>query len=253
GGDELPLIQEAQDRNDLKAMEADQVTAVIQGRGDPTLKSGASPSSLQMLLNESGKKFGKVDRNYREELDELFMFQLELIQQYADPKLFYRMMPERGAQEMTRLKMIQRPDGDLREQWKISVRAPSAETNPEVKQTQLTIFYNLTTQHLQTLLTVAQQVWSQTDPARLERVTEEALVFLHALYKQLKDYARIGPIGVPMPDVDPKPIDETINQLYQQFAQLEQELTQARQQNAQMQMMMQPEGVPGGGPMAGMA
>ena len=74
------------------------LASVLQGAGDPTLKSGASAGQTSLLAQQAGKKFGRVDQQIREDIDDYFMFCLELVAQYAPNGLFYTHLDDPAAE-----------------------------------------------------------------------------------------------------------------------------------------------------------
>lgn len=245
GGD-LSHIYQAMDRNDMRGMKGTGVTAPLQGMGDPVLKSGASPSSLQMLINEANQKFGKVDKNFRRTLVQMFGFFFELIQQYAPDGLFYAKAPEGQADLLRRMK-FQAPPGDVAKLFRIRVEAPSATSNREVLKQNIMVLYQLTVKHVELLLGLGQSVIAAKDPSGFEKFQRQTLDLVNELYKQIVGVHDVPGLGGVIPKVPaPTPDGQVINQLMQQVQQLGQQLQQKTQQ---LQAMQQP---PGGPQMGGM-
>lgn len=257
GGD-LTNITEAMRVNDQRAVKGTGITPPIQGMGDPVLKSGASPSSLQMLINEANQKFGKVDKNHRRTFARMFAFFLDLIQQYAPDGLFYARAPGEQADVLRRLR-YQAPPGDLSRKFRIEVEAPSATSNREVLKQNILIVYQMTLGHAQAAMAMAQQVLAQ-DPAGLQQFAQQVFDTVNALYAEvIRTHDIPGIVPPETPAMTPE--HEQINQLMAQVQQLTQQIQQVQQQaqqqiaqaQQQMQMMMggmngQPMGPPGPGP-----
>ncbi len=244
GGD-LSHIYQAMDRNEQNAVRLTGVTAPLQGMGDPTLKSGASPSSLQMLINEANQKFGKVDKNFRKTFGRMFAFFLDMVQQFAPAGLFYARASEQQADVLRRMR-YKAPSGDLARRFRIRVEAPSATSNREVLKQNIMVIYQLTQGHLKSALELGAQVIGKADPAGFEQFQRQLLELNQELYRQIVQIHEVPGVGGKVPRVPtPTPEHEQINQLTQQLEQLQGKLQQMQQQ---MQQQQAPPGGPPGGP-----
>lgn len=243
GGD-LSHIYQAMDRNDLRMMKATGITSPIQGFGDPVLKSGASPSSLGMLIENAGKKFGQVDRNIRNGLSDLYFFCLELVQQFAPDGIFYDSLDGESANIIIQGRFVP-PDGDLRKVFRVKVRAPSATSAKSVLQQNLMIVYNLWAQHVQALLMLASDAFGMENAARLAAMKKESLRFTSDLFQQIVMEQDVPGLTGKLPRLniedEETESEETINALLQQL----------QMQQEEMEMMMQQMGAADGGAQGG--
>lgn len=264
GGD-LTQITEAIGQNEMRAMKTTGITAPTQGFGDPVMKSGASPSSLAQLIQQSGKRFGQVDRNMRESLADLNYLILELIQQYAPDG----MIAQRSSQENADIIKMSRyaiPPGELRSTYRLVATAPSASSNKELMKQHLFMLYNLATQHVQAMMGIGDQVIGATNPVGWNTFKEKMLNWMHNdLFVDIVDIHETPGMKTHLPKVEPPTDTEQIaNQLQQQNQQLQQQLmemtaqfealmAQAQSQDqSQLAGQMPPTLPPGGGGMQGM-
>lgn len=248
-GGELTEIYQALDLFDLMAMKVTGITSPIQGFGDPVLKSGASPSSLALLVEHAGKKFGQVDRNIREGLSQAYFFDLELLQQYAPEGVFYDIL---GPEAEFGTQRFRAPKGDLRKLLRIRATAPSATTAKEILRQNVMLAYNLWQNHMQALLALAEQAWGQENPARVTNLKLKLLRFTHELFSQIIRLLDIPGLTGKLPalggDLETEQ-EERENSLLEQVQELSgilQQLQEQQQQGAPQDAESM--GAPSGGP-----
>ena len=233
-GGNLDTIKDAMTIVEMRAMKSTGLTHPVHGFADPVLKSGASPSSLQQLIEQAGKRFGQVDRNMRDTLSDCQMFCLELLQQYAPDGTFEERLSEEGAALVKRIK-YELPTGPLRQKFRIIAKAPSAATNKQMMKEHLMVLYNLATQHITALIQVGDMVIGQANPMGFQRWKEAAVNWFHnELFSGIVEQHELPNIAT-MPKLEPPtPIEELANMQAQRAQEAEQQLTMLMQQFAQM-------------------
>lgn len=224
-GQPVPEIIEAMQGNEHRGMRVTGMTSPIQGFGDPTLKSGASPSSQAQLIAQAGQKFGQVDRVVRHALlTEGMGMVFDFIVQFMPRGVFYLRQSEENAALMERVK-FRPPTKPASKSFRIVARAPSAASNKEMLKQHLMVTYKMAQEHLQLVLQLGPQLVSQ---ATFMRWSEELFLFLHELWAMATEQQEIP--GVAIPDKpQPTPADERLQQVISQY----------EQQIQQMQMQMQ--------------
>jgi hypothetical protein len=236
GGD-LSTITEAMSLNELRAMKGDGITAPTQGFGDPVLKSGASPASINQLIQQAGKRFGQVDRNMRDALSDLVFCTLEVIQQFAPEGLIEEQVSEETA-EVIKMAKYSMPLGDLRRTYRIQARAPSAASNNELLKQHLFMAYNLASQHLGSLVQIGAQVIAPANPVGWQELQEDMLAWFHNdLFLEIVDSQEIPNLGARIPKVvPPTEAQQFANQLFQQNQELQQQLAELMQRYESLMM-----------------
>jgi len=203
GGD-LDHIYEAIESNSKRADAVTGINAPNRGLADPVLKSGASPTSQGQLMASGEKTFRQVDRNTRDTFSELFMFVLEMVQQYATDGLWYNVMSRDSSRIMRRLK-LDRPFGNLRTLYRITARAPNAATTQEAVKQNLMMLSSIAMQHTEKVLQLAQMTW-QGDPMRFQELSESMLEFNVTMFGHIVEQHEIPGLTAETPKLP----DETV-------------------------------------------
>lgn len=225
-GAELRDVKDAIAKNEMRGFRATNLNAVIQGFADPTLKSGASPSMYAQMMEGSGKKFKIVDRGVRESISEFFFFALELIQQYCTDAGF-EVLSAASDETRQRVRMLkfQPPTRDIRKTYRLVPRAPSATANRELQRQNLMVVFKLAVEFLQTAGALAQQLWGQSNPARVKVVLENLLEHHAAIYSTIVELMDIPGLSGRTPDFEARPemeiVDEVMAGLMQRLQQLQ--------------------------------
>ncbi len=223
-GGSLDNIYAAKAQNMQRAVAATGLSSILQGAGDPTMKSGADASSVALLAQEGGRKFGDVDRTMRECLDAEYLFFLEVIQQFAPNGLFYKKVGEDTASLVETIKYVP-PRGRVREMFRINAQAPSASSNRETMKQNVMIVYNLMMVHLQTVERLGMEIYQQENPAHLVEMKREIFEFANLFFKKILELHEIDAVSPKMPRLEPPtPAEEIINQLLAQLQEMGQRL-----------------------------
>lgn len=245
-GASTPEIAEAIEMNNFRAMRATSITAPTQGFGDPVLKSGASPTSIQQLIAEAGKKFGQVDKNMRRGLSDLYGIMLSLLSQYAPPELFYYRTSEEDARLLVEYKFAP-PRGNLG-RFRFRAKAPSAASNREMLKERLMILYRLSIEHANFVMQFGGQTLAQVNPAGFGRMLEGVTRFTHEIFREAINLHELPGVGGKFPRFPEETTpDQIINQLQQELQQLQlqfQELVGGIEQGAQGGGAAPPQGGP---------
>jgi hypothetical protein len=226
GGD-LSHLAEAMELNDRRHMRSTDINALAQGFGDPVLKSGASPGTYQNLLARTNRKFRQVDKDIRAELSRVFSFMVELLQQYAGDGVFYKLVDEETAHLVRRIK-FRPPTGNLRQMFRITIKPPSATANNEQLKMDLMMLYNLSVQHAQFVIQLAQSTWGDYDPGKLFRLMAEWLAFFNDLYVQLLRVHEVPGLVAKAPKMKQDDKDALIDGLMQRLMAMTQEMQNAQ-------------------------
>ena len=209
-----------------RAVAASGVTAPVMGQGDPTLKSGASPTSIQQLIAQADQRFGLVDKNLRAGLSTMYMFVLELIQQYAPADgISYQVLSSESAAAFEKLFYLP-PTGPLRRIFRLSAKAPTAATNKEMHKMTMLVLYDRAVQHATTVMQLQAQGVAASNPAAFARIAEELATMLNELMRQIVKLHNVPVASVPLPQLEPTDQDALISQLQQQLAQMSEQLAQ---------------------------
>lgn len=234
-GGSLDNIYAAKQQNLSRATAATGLSSILQGAGDPTMKSGADASSVALLAQEGGRKFGDVDRTMRECLDAEYLYFLEILQQFAPNGLFYRKVAPDTAARVESIKYVP-PRGRVRDLLRLSAQAPSAASNREVMKQNVLIVYNLLMQHLQVVERLGSEIYSQENPAGLLALKRQIFEFANLFFQRILELHEVDGASPQMPRLDPPtPPEEIINQLMQQLQQLGEQVAQLQQQLAPQQ------------------
>lgn len=199
---------------------------VLQGQGDPVMKSGADVGSVVALIQEAGRILGGVDRSLRDDWSQLWQFVLELLVTYGGSGIFYRWASEEDAAALEMLEWMP-PDGDIREQLRLTIQAPSADNSTE----SLRMAYLAVSQYVLNMLqqmTAYSQAILQSDPAGMQVFLREGFELLRALTEKIVDLH--GAAGLVIPDLPPPtPERDEINGLMMQVQQLQSQMSQMSQ------------------------
>ena len=252
-GGSLEHIYQAKSQNMGRAMAATGLSSILQGAGDPTMKSGADASSVALLAQEGGRKFGDVDRTMRECLDAEYLFFLEVLQQFAPNGLFYRVVGEDTAQWVETIKYTP-PRGRVREMFRITAQAPSAASNRETMKQNVMIVYNLLRVHLEVVERLGTEITQGENPAGLLALKRKIFDFANLFFERILELHEVDAVSPQMPALPPPtPAEQVINQLMTQVQELSQQVAQlsAPQQEAPTDGLPQAPGEPGmAGPVA---
>lgn len=228
-GGSLDNIYAAKAQNLSRATAATGLSSILQGMGDPTMKSGADASSVALLSQEGGRKFGDVDRTMRQDLGAEYIFFLELLQQFAPNGLFYKRVAKDTAALVETIKYTP-PRGRVRDMLRITAQAPSAASNKETAKQNLMIVYNLLLQHLQVIERLGTEVYQQENPAALITLKREILEFINIFFKRILELHEVDGVSPKMPRLhSPTPPEQIINQLMGQLQELGTRLSQLEQ------------------------
>jgi hypothetical protein len=219
-GGSLENIYAAKAQNMQRAVAATGLSSILQGAGDPTMKSGADASSVALLAQEGGRKFGDIDRTMRECLDAEYLFFLEILQQFAPNGLFYKKVASDTAALVETIKYVP-PRGRVREVLRLQAQAPSAASNRETMKQNIMIVYNLMMMHLQNVERLGMEIYSQENPAGLMDLKREIFEFANIFFKRILELHEIEAVSPKVPKLDPPtPAEQIINQLLQQVNEL---------------------------------
>lgn len=222
------------------------VPAVMQGRGDPVMKSGATAGGHASLVAQASLRPGRIDDNMRGSLSEKYMFMLELVQQYARDGVYHSVLDSEDAGVMAQQKFMV-PSGDLRRTYRISVRSSSISANREVQQQNVLLVWNFAKEMLQLALQVGPMVFAD-NPALQKEIAETCAKLVFDSFAQMIELHDMQ--GMTAPEIDaPTPIEERYNELMQQYQQLQMQMQQLMAQQPQQpgqpgQPPPQPQGPP---------
>ena len=208
-----------------RARSASGVSSVMSGQGDPVLKSGASVGQTSLLAQQGGKKFGRVDAQFRDDLNDYFAGCLDLVAQYAPNGLYYTHLEE-GDAEKVRILRFYPKSGRIRDRVMITCQAPNAESSRESRQSTGMMLAQLSQQHIQ-FMTENGQILAQDNPAGYQRLMTELIRFHHDLVEQLLSDHDVPGLAAKFPDrMETTPEDQKINELNQQLEQMAMQLQQ---------------------------
>lgn len=234
----VEMIYRAQQDNEVRKMTASGLAAVLSGQGDPTMKSGAGTGAIMALIEQAGKKFGMTDTYIRSDLSAMYGGVLEFAAQFGSSGLFYAYASQEDASLVEQVRYIP-PQGDIAEIFRISVRAPSAANNSEIRKQNLMVAYNFLLQHTQMLLQQGLPLLQQSNPAAAPRWQSDVFSFINRIGNEVLKTSEVPDAEEGLPDFpEPTPQDQVINQLYQQIGQLQGQMQQLQQQ---LQSYMQPQ------------
>jgi hypothetical protein len=227
GGD-LDLIYEAQENQERRGQKLTGVTNPLQGMADETLKSGASPGSQGQLIGEASRQFKDADTTTRAAFSDMYLFMLELIQQYATEGLWYGILSEEDGRLMKRIK-FQPPFGSLRRLFRLEARAPSAATNSDVIAQNLMVMQSLLAQQGEGILQLAQVAWGDTEPIRVKKLAHDLLSFGLEIAERTVQQYEIPGLAAAVPKAEELNYQgQVANALFQELQQLKGALMQVQ-------------------------
>lgn len=250
-GGTLEELSAARQRNSHDGAMAVGVPSVLEGTGDPVMKSGATASAHQSLIAQASHRPGQVDRNMREAYSEMFMFSLLLIQQYAPEGVFFETVEGETAELLVRTQ-FRVPSGDLQRNFRITVSSPSAATNREAQQQQILLIWNFAKEQAQLLMEAGQSFYGD-DAAGLQEALHDSGKLVVNTFRKIIELHDVPGLEAPVMD-DPTPIEEQYNELMGQFQELQQQMQQMQEQQQQAMGgapqggQAPPSGPPGGAP-----
>lgn len=240
-GGEAPELQESKLNNYQRARTASGLSAVLQGGGDPVMKSGAGTGSVLALIEQGDKKLRQIDSNIRVDVSDLYAFLLEMVAQYAPDGLYYRYASETDADTLRMLKWTP-PRGEIGQMFRLRAQAPSVNSSDEQRKNSLMLLGNLAQQHIQIIDAMVTELLTTNNPAAIPRWKETVINYLTEIHLQtvkLQEIPRVPELIPRLPEMTSE--DETINnltsenqELQGQIQQLQQQLAQLAQQGAQM-------------------
>lgn len=183
---------------------------------------------MTTLATEGGKKFARVDENFKEAIGRMFAFSLLQLQQYAPDGIYYEHVSEEDAHVLERLRFYP-PTGDLTQLFRIRARGPSAATNQDVQRQNVLILWGQCEKFIALLTQLAQQAWGMTNPAGIHRLLEESLTFAGDFMKRILVLHDIVDIKPPHPG-QPTPQEQYASQLQLLLMQLQQQMQTVQQQ-----------------------
>jgi hypothetical protein len=232
-GNPIDLIHEMQDRNYNRAISANGMASVLQGLGDPNMKSGADVGSTLALIEEAGKKFGHVDAGIKTAFSREVTFWVQLVQQFAPNGIWYEKLAPEKAMKLEKI-TFEPPRGLLEEQFRIVVRAPSAATNKTSQKQHLMIMLQLTGQHLAELERLGSELYQGEGlPNMILDIKRQVFDYRNEVFLKLLEVHDLPGLKVDIPSLRPPTPAE------QQVAMLMQEIQKMQFQNLTLQFQLQ--------------
>jgi hypothetical protein len=232
-GNPIDLIHDMQDRNYKRATGANGMPTVLQGLGDPNMKSGADVGSTLALIEEAGKKFGHVDAGIKTAFAREVTFWVQLTQQFAPNGIWYEKLPVDKAMRLEKV-TFEPPRGPLEDQFRIVVRAPSAATNKTSQKQHLMIMLQLTGQHLAELERLGSELYQGEGlPNMILDIKRQVFDYRNEVFLKLLEVHDLPTLKTDVPELRPPTPAE------QQVAMLTRQLQQLHYQNLTMQFQLQ--------------
>jgi hypothetical protein len=232
-GNPLDMIHDMQDRNYNRAISANSLASVLQGLGDPTMKSGADVGSTLALIEEAGKKFGHVDAGIKTAFAREVTFWVQLVQQFAPNGIWYEKLSSEKAMKLEKIS-FEPPRGPLEEQFRIVVRAPSAATNKTSQKQHLMIMLQLTGQHLAELERLGSELYQGEGlPNMILDIKRQVFDYRNEIFMKLLEVHDLPGLKVDVPSMRPPTPPE------QQVAMLMRQVQQMQLQNLTLQFQLQ--------------
>lgn len=224
-GGPISTIYQAMQENERRQMKATGLAAVLQGQGDPTLKSGGGTGSTIALINEADKKFGAIDQGVRIDIGKLYSKTLNLLAQWGSPQLYSRYASPEDVQYLLTLKTTQ-PGESIEDLLSICVEAPSATNNRELQKQNALVVWNFILQSSQTIMGLAQQIFPGMNPAGMIPYLVQWANVLSYSGQEVIDLHELPGMRELLPKIpmQPDPRDQMLNTLMQQLQQLQAEL-----------------------------
>lgn len=221
-GAPIEMIHEMEDRTYRRAVGSTGMSALLQGMGDPVMKSGQDVGTSLALIEEGAKKFGRIDDSIKKQFAEESLFWLELLQQYAPAGLFYNKLPEETAGMVEQIKYIP-PRGRLEDVLKIDIVAPSAATNKGAQRQQLMLMLNLSDTVLGEIERLATEVYETEGLlALIPDIKRQVLTFRVKIFSLLIEIHDVETLKPAVPKVrDPLPWEQQMSLYIQQIRDLQ--------------------------------
>lgn len=239
----LAMLQMARGTNEQRKTNASGLAAVLQGQGDPTMKSGGGTGAVMELVAQASKKFGQIDRNIRNDFASLCLHTLEVASQYSQGAAFAEHLPREDAEPLVAF-MATIPAGKpLDRVMRVAIQAPSASNNEEMRRERLLVVYNMLQQHADAMIQkYATPILMATNPAAIIAYQKKWADLITAFGERVLESHEVPGVKDKIPKLDefvaPDPAQQQINVLLQQLQQMSQ----------QMEMMAQAQnGPPGAG------
>lgn len=225
----LEMLNYARAANERSKIAATGQAAVLSGQGDPNMKSGAGTGSTMALISEAGKKFGQIDRNVRQDLADFCTHTLELLVQYGEGAPFVRHLAPEDAQELIAA-LLSLPSGaPITQSLRISIAAPSATNNEEIRKQEQLVVYKMVVEHAQTMTQMfASQILMQTNPAGMVPYMMAWEELVASMSQALLEAHEVTGVKGKVPHVkdlvQPTPEQAQINMLMQQLQEAQMQL-----------------------------
>ncbi len=235
-GGSLDNIYQALEQWHFKARAISGMPSVLEGQGDPVMKSGADASSVMALISEAGQKFKDIDRSIRDDFSAEVSFWCELIQQYAPDHIFATKVGDDRAEGLKKIK-FEPPRGRFSDTFRIIARAPSALTNTEIQKQQLMVMNQLATEYLGVVDQLGMEIYS-SEPAAQQLILDlkrQIFVFKSEVFRTLLKLHEQDSLMKKIPSLrPPTPAEEQIAQLMQVAQQLATQLQEVQVQNQKL-------------------
>lgn len=244
----IEMIYQGQNANENRKVTVSGQAPVLQGQGDPTLKSGGGTGAIVALIDQAGKKFGDVDATIRRGLTELYGFILDLVFQFAPNGLYVEYASEQDAMMLVQTKYQPARGKPASALFEIVAEAPSASNNKEMAKNHLAMIYNFMQQHVQMEIGMAQMVYQAMNPAGFIPFVWKSAEFLNDLARKMLEANDIPGVAAQIAHIEPPtPAEQQVNGLMAQVQQLAAE-NEALKQQAAGGRGMSPGAGPGGRP-----
>lgn len=213
----LEMIYQGQNANDSRKVSVSGQAPVLQGQGDPTLKSGGGTGAIVALIDQAGKKFGDVDATIRRGLNDLYRFILDLIFQYAPNGVLIEYASEQDAMVLLQTKYEPARGKPASALFEIVAEAPSAANNKEMAKNHLAMIYNFMQQHVQLEMGMAQMVYQAMNPAGFIPFVWKNAEFLNDLAKKMLEANDVPGVAQKLARIEPPtPAEQQVNMLMMQ-------------------------------------
>jgi hypothetical protein len=234
-GGEAPELQTSRMNNYTRARTATGLSSATSGQADPVMKSGASTGSVLALIEQGDKKLRMIDSNLRADLSDLWMFDLEVVAQYAPDGLYYHYADREDADRLREIKFIPPRGGEIGRRFRLRAQAPSAGSSDEARKQALMLIWTMAEQHVMIIDQQVTELLSQNNPAALPRWKMQVVAFLTEFLSQTLKLHEVPRLPELVPEVPPPtPQDQVINELQQQLMMAQQQLAQLAQSGVDM-------------------